>query len=77
MRTVGGAFGTSIPASILAAHTIAGSGVPTADAFTVVFWVTAAVMGVAVLVALAVPSRRAAAAPTAARRMRSTRPVAG
>jgi len=77
MRTVGGAFGSSIPASILAAHTIAGSGVPTEHAFTVVFWVTAAVMGVAVLVALAVPSRRAAAAPAAARRMRSTSPVAG
>jgi EmrB/QacA subfamily drug resistance transporter len=77
MRTVGGAFGASIPASILAAHTIAGSGVPTEHAFTVVFWVTAAVMGVAVLVALAVPSRRAAAAPAAARRLRSSRPVAG
>lgn len=60
MRTIGGAFGASIPASILAAHTIAGSAIPTEHAFTVVFWVTAAAMGVAVLVGLAVPSRRAA-----------------
>jgi EmrB/QacA subfamily drug resistance transporter len=60
MRTVGGAFGASIPASILAAHTIAGTAVPTEHAFTVVFAVTAAVMGAAVLIGLAVPSRRAA-----------------
>jgi EmrB/QacA subfamily drug resistance transporter len=77
MRTVGGAFGSSIPASILAAHTIAGSPVPTEHAFTVVFWITAAVMGFAVVVALAVPSRQPAAAPATAGRMRSTRPVAG
>ncbi len=57
MRTVGGAFGSSIPASILAAHTIAGTAVPTEHAFTVVFVVTAAAMGVAVLIGLAVPSR--------------------
>jgi EmrB/QacA subfamily drug resistance transporter len=60
MRTVGGAFGSSIPASILAAHTIAGTALPSEHAFTVVFWVTAAVMGVAVVVGLAVPARRKA-----------------
>jgi EmrB/QacA subfamily drug resistance transporter len=57
MRTVGGAFGSSIPASILAAHTLAGTAIPTEHAFTVVFWVTAAAMGAAVLIGLAVPSR--------------------
>lgn len=62
MRTVGGAFGSSIPASILAAHTIAGSAVPTEHAFTLVFWITAAVMAFAVVVGLAVPSRRGAEA---------------
>ena len=59
MRTVGGAFGASIPASILAAHTFAGTTVPTEHAFTVVFWVTAAAMGVAVLFGIAVPRRAA------------------
>jgi MFS family permease len=70
MRTVGGAFGSSIPASILAAHTIAGSAIPTEHAFTVVFWITAAVMAFAVVVGLAVPSRRGAEAlvPAAAHR---------
>jgi MFS family permease len=62
MRTVGGAFGASIPASILAAHTIAGTAIPTEHAYTTVFWITAAVMAVAVLVGLAVPSRRPAEA---------------
>jgi MFS family permease len=69
MRTVGGAFGSSIPASILAAHAIAGTALPSEHAFTIVFWVTAAVMGAAVLVGLAVPARRigedAAPCPTA------------
>jgi hypothetical protein len=63
MRTVGGAFGSSIPAPILAAHTIAGSAVPTEHAFTLVFWVTAAVMAVAVIVGLAIPSRHGAPVP--------------
>ncbi|MGX6448342.1 MFS transporter [Patulibacter sp. S7RM1-6] len=58
MRTVGGAFGSSIPASILAADVLPGVGVPTEHAFTVVFWVTAAVMAAGVLIGLAVPSRR-------------------
>jgi EmrB/QacA subfamily drug resistance transporter len=62
MRTVGGAFGSSIPASILAARTIAGSAIPTEGAFTLVFWVTSGVMALAVLVGLAVPSRRGAEA---------------
>ncbi len=66
MRTVGGAFGASIPASILAAHTLAGTAVPTEHAFTMVFWVTAAAMGAAVLIGLAVPSRRAAHATAGA-----------
>jgi EmrB/QacA subfamily drug resistance transporter len=81
MRTVGGAFGSSIPASILAAHTIAGTAIPTEHAFTVVFWVTAGVMAVAVLVGLAVPARRAATAHggagAAGRRAGSASPVAG
>ncbi len=62
MRTVGGAFGSSIPASVLAAHTIGGSAIPTEHAFTLVFWITAAVMGLAVVVGLAVPSRHGAEA---------------
>lgn len=78
MRTVGGAFGASIPASILAAHTIAGTAVPTEHAFTVVFWVTAALMGAAVLVGLAVPARRAAgAAAGVPAPVGSASPVAG
>jgi MFS family permease len=78
MRTVGGAFGSSIPASILAAHTIAGSSVPTEHAFTVVFWVTAAVMGVAVLVGLAVPGRHETRASASARaHVASASPLGG
>src|SRR3954471_2493708 len=65
MRTVGGAFGASIPASILAAHTIAGTALPTEHAFTLVFWITAAAMGVAAVVGLAVPAPRTARATVA------------
>src|SRR4051794_14629394 len=72
MRTIGGAFGASIPASILAAHTIAGTAVPTEHAFTVVFWVTAAAMGAAVLIGLAVPSRRMAQQPASANAVAGT-----
>jgi predicted MFS family arabinose efflux permease len=69
VRTIGGAIGAEVAASILAANVLA-SGYPDKHGYTVTFALCAAVMGVGVLASLAVPGRRrspaAAAAPAAA-----------
>jgi EmrB/QacA subfamily drug resistance transporter len=57
VRTIGGAIGVEIAASILAAHTLA-SGVPEKRGYTITFSIIAGVLLVGVLAALAVPGRR-------------------
>jgi MFS family permease len=59
MRTVGGALGSQIIASLLTAN-VAATGLPADHAFTVAFWLAAGVLGVGVLAAMAVPGRVAA-----------------
>jgi MFS family permease len=57
MRTIGGALGSQIIASILAANVIAATGLPTEHAFTIAFWMGAAVLCVGVLASWAIPGR--------------------
>ncbi len=57
-RTVGGAFGGAVVASILASTVE--SGLPTDTGYTVAFLVCAAALGVGFLVGLAIPQRRPA-----------------
>jgi MFS family permease len=57
VRTIGGAIGAEVAATILAANTLA-SGWPDKHGYTVTFVICAAAMGVGVLAALAVPGRR-------------------
>jgi EmrB/QacA subfamily drug resistance transporter len=59
MRTIGGALGSQIIASLLTAN-VAATRLPTDDAFTVAFWLAAGVLGVGVLAAMAIPGRVAA-----------------
>lgn len=54
MRSVGGAFGTTLTAVILVGSTGA-SGLPSQSGFTLAFLVSAIGLGVAALVSLAVP----------------------
>jgi EmrB/QacA subfamily drug resistance transporter len=56
VRTIGGAIGAEVAASILAANAL-GSGLPDRHGYTVTFVLCAAVLAVAVLVSLAVPGR--------------------
>jgi EmrB/QacA subfamily drug resistance transporter len=56
MRTIGGALGSQIIASLLASS-VAASALPTDHAFTVSFWLAAAVLAVGVLAAMAIPGR--------------------
>jgi MFS family permease len=58
-RTVGGAFGASAVASILAAS-VGGSGFPSAQGFTVAFASCAIAVSLGVVVGLAIPQRRPA-----------------
>jgi hypothetical protein len=58
MRTIGGALGSQIIASILTANVIAGSGLPAERAFTIAFWMGAGVLLIGVLASLAIPGRR-------------------
>jgi hypothetical protein len=55
-RTIGGAIGAEVAASVLAAHVIAGE--PEKRGYTITFWVCAAVLAVGVLASLAVPGRQ-------------------
>jgi EmrB/QacA subfamily drug resistance transporter len=64
VRTIGGAIGAEVAATILAANTLA-SGWPDKHGYTVTFVICAAAMGVGVLAALAVPGRRSAVAAAA------------
>jgi MFS family permease len=62
VRTIGGAIGAEVAATILAANTLA-SGWPDKHGYTVTFVICGVAMGVGVLAALAVPGRRHAVAP--------------
>jgi EmrB/QacA subfamily drug resistance transporter len=66
MRTIGGAFGAAVASAILTGNTIAGSSLPSEDAYTAAF-VLSAVGGVlAIGAALLVPTRAAERARAAA-----------
>jgi EmrB/QacA subfamily drug resistance transporter len=57
MRTIGGALGSQIIASILTANVVAASGLPAERGFTIAFWLGAGVLAVGVLASLAIPGR--------------------
>jgi EmrB/QacA subfamily drug resistance transporter len=57
MRTIGGALGSQIIASILTANVIAATGLPAERGFTIAFWMGAAVLFIGVLASLAIPGR--------------------
>jgi EmrB/QacA subfamily drug resistance transporter len=65
VRTIGGAIGAEVAASILAANTLS-SGYPTEHGYTVTFTLCAVVLSVGLLASLAVPGRRRAVAPAPA-----------
>ncbi|HET6551860.1 MAG TPA: MFS transporter [Solirubrobacter sp.] len=58
MRSVGGALGAQLVASLLAGKTIAGTPIPAEAAYTDAFIVAAVAAGLATLAALAIPQRR-------------------
>jgi EmrB/QacA subfamily drug resistance transporter len=62
VRTIGGAIGAVVAASILASNTIASTGYPDRHGYTVTFTMCAAVLAVSVLASLAVPGRKRAPA---------------
>jgi EmrB/QacA subfamily drug resistance transporter len=62
VRTIGGAIGAEVAATILGGHLLA-SGDPSKHGYTITFWICAAVLLVGVLASLAVPSRRRREAP--------------
>jgi hypothetical protein len=57
MRSIGGALGTQVIASILTANVVAATGLPAERGFTVAFWLAAGGLAVSVLAALAIPGR--------------------
>jgi len=57
VRTIGGSIGSAVVAAVIAADTTS-QGIPADRAFTVGFWVSAAVAAVAVVASLALPSAR-------------------
>jgi EmrB/QacA subfamily drug resistance transporter len=57
MRSIGGALGTQVIASILTANVIAATGLPAEAGFTLAFWLAAAALAVGVVAALAIPGR--------------------
>jgi EmrB/QacA subfamily drug resistance transporter len=57
MRTIGGALGSQIIASILTANVVAATGRPGDRGFTIAFWLAAAVLVVGALAAAAIPGR--------------------
>jgi EmrB/QacA subfamily drug resistance transporter len=65
VRTIGGAIGAELAASILAASTLS-SGYPSRHGYTVTFVLCGAVLAVGVVASLAVPGRRRAPAVAAA-----------
>jgi len=56
-RSVGDSIGTAIATAILAANTVAGSPLPTVDAFPISFAVSGGICLLAITAALAVPYR--------------------
>jgi EmrB/QacA subfamily drug resistance transporter len=69
MRTIGGALGSQIIASILTANVVAASGLPAERGFTIAFWLAAGVLAVGVLASLAIPGRPRPAGEPAVRRL--------
>jgi MFS family permease len=65
MRTIGGAFGAQIAATIISANTLRGTEIPLERGFTIAFAMSACVALLALVPALALvaPARRAAPAP--------------
>jgi len=66
VRSVGASLGSQISAAILTGSVIAGSALPSDDAYTTAFLVSAGIAAVAALVSLAIP-RAGDLAPVAAR----------
>ena len=71
MRSLGGALGAQLVASLLTAKTISGTAIPSEAAYTDAFIVAAVAAGLAVLAAMAIPQTRrpqpvASPAPAAA-----------
>ncbi len=60
VRSVGASLGSQVSAAVLAGSALAATAVPTDDGFTLAFLVSAGVAALAGLVALLIPSRRAA-----------------
>ena len=58
MRTIGGVVGGQLAAAVLANRTISGSAVPTGSAYSIAFWLSAAIAVCGVATALAVTPRR-------------------
>jgi MFS family permease len=58
MRSLGGALGAQLVASLLTGKTIAGSAIPTEAAYTDAFIVAAVAAGLAMVAALAIPKTR-------------------
>jgi EmrB/QacA subfamily drug resistance transporter len=58
MRTIGGVVGGQLAAAVLANRTISGSAVPTGSAYSIAFWLGAAIAVCGVVTALAVTPRR-------------------
>ncbi|MEW2131047.1 MFS transporter [Streptomyces sp. NPDC005435] len=55
MRTIGGSLGAQVSASLVASHTLAGSGLPAESGYTTAFVMSAVALGVATLAALSGP----------------------
>jgi MFS family permease len=72
LRSVGGSIGTAVATAILAAHTMAGTPLPTMDGYTTAFAVAGAICILAIIAAAVVPYRHpaASAASTAGGRPR-------
>lgn len=64
MRTVGGALGAQIAASIISAHIAAGARFPSEDGYTVAFFISCLTLLVAFAASLAIPRRNAPEAAT-------------
>jgi MFS family permease len=60
MRSIGGALGTQVIASVLTANVVTSTGLPAERGFTIAFWLAAAALAVSVVAALAIPGRTAA-----------------
>jgi len=61
-RSVGGALGTQVIASLLASSVVAATALPSESGFTVSFAVASGLLVLSAAVALAIPGRRATAA---------------